>query len=719
MAEMTYARIHAMHVHKRGRARPRPFPYHATLDKVGLVLGAATRRGQPGISTEKPEDQSNVAPTDFGENAQNPIFGRTATWRTFHLGMGLSVEDEDPARAEGRYRWGINADASVASRLAMQGPQITILTPTSPDPHGIRKFFELKGKLYWLNGQYLYRIDSDTSATRVGDFGASHLSTDVVVFASNGLAGVTYAYIAVMDYATVPPAAMPPSAPGSPPPDPADFTEEGSALPFYRFDGTTLTQHATITASHFCVLGRNFYRANNRNQISSVDVDTDPWLDANWKAENQFLIGDKTSPITALIETAVGTLLVPKTDGIYSIDENGEYIRYFPFLKFGRSNENGRTWGSFMNDIYIRYGESLYKVTPDLQIEEVGPNRYGTVDGPVKGRTTAFAGHANFHGYTGLWNPDFDTAFLLKYGSHQVDEKGQPQRIEAWHGSISVPFQGDRITSLFVSGWGAPVNHNRMYIGFRSGKVGVFILPCVPDAGACEEYRFSVADGWVVFPNWHAGFPSSDKPLRYAAVGGDNLNAQNYATLEYRLDPVSADAALGMPWLLLSGNFDTLPSERIEFPDQTKGKAVALKLVLHCTDPTSSPLITSVSLRWRLTTDFQQVYSMIVLAEDGLVTRDGTPLRRGAQRIRGHVRDIARTNQIVELVLPDEEIKLVSIIDYSETIGWWERTEKWVAALKVSFAEDATGATYGTYGRLRALKYGDLRGMVYGDLRTL
>ena len=713
---MTYTSIHAMHVHKRGRARPRPWPFHATLDKVGLILGSETKRGQPGIATEKPEDQSNVAPTDFGENAQNPMFGRTATWRTLHLGMGLSVEDEDPSRAEGRYRWAINADASVASRVAMQGPAITVIPPASPDAHGIRKFFELKGNLYWLNGQYLYRIDSDTTATRVGDVGANHLSTDVVVFASNGLGGAIYAYIAVMDYATVPASVLPP---GTPPADPADYVEEGTALPLYRFDGTTLTQHATLTASHLCVLGRNFYRANGRNQISSVDVDTDPWVDTNWRAENQFLIGDKTSPITALIETAVGTLLIAKTDGIYSIDEAGEYIRYFPFLKFGRSNENGRTWGSFLNDLYIRYGESLYRLTPDMQIEEVGPNRYGTVDGPVKGRTTAFAGHGNFHGYTGLWNPDFDTAFLLKYGAHALDEQGQPQRVEAWHGAISVPFPNDRITSLFVSGWGAPANHNRMYIGFRSGKVGHFTLPCVPDAAACDQYRFSVEEGWVVFPNWHAGFPTSDKPLRYAAVSGDNLDALNYATLEYRLDPVAADAQVGMPWLELAGNFDTLPSERIEFPDQTKAKVVALKLVLHCTDPLSSPLITSVSLRWRLTTDFQQVYSMIVLAQDGLVTRDGTPLRRGAQRIRQHVRGIASANQIVELVLPDEEIKLVSIIDYSETIGWWERAEKWVAALKVSFAEDASGATYGTYGRLRALKYGDLRGMTYGDLRTL
>src|SRR6185503_5623068 len=107
------------------------------------------------------------------------------------------------------------------------------------------------------------------------------------------------------------------------------------------------------------------------------------------------------------------------------------------------------------------------------------------------------------------------------------------------------------------------------------------------------------------------------------------------------------------------------------------------------------------------------------LAEDGLICRDGTPLRRGAKSIRDHVRRLAQSGGIVELALPDEEIKMVSIYNYSETIGWWERAEKWVSALQVSFAEDATGSIYGTYGRLRSLTYGDLRGMTYGDLKTL
>jgi hypothetical protein len=701
VATMTYGRIHAAPTFKRGRPRPRPWPYHATLNKVGLVLGSESRKGAPGITTKKPEDQGNVAPTDYGENAQNPVFGRTHTWRTFHLGMGLAVEDEDPSRAEGRYRWAINADCSVANRLAMKGPAITTVTPATRDSvNGVAKFFDLKGQLYWLNGRYLTRLDSDSAASMVQDFGVGSRAVDVSVFASNGLGGAVFAYIAVLE-------------------------ADGDDALLWRFDGTACVQHtdANMLARNVVAIGRNLYRANRVNQISVVDVDTDPWVWDNWNAENQFIIGDKSAPIVGLVENAAGVLVVLKTDGIYSVPPDPtqqESIRYFPFLRFGQAADNGQNWGVYLNDLYVRYGESLWRLDTDFQIEAVGFNRVGTVDGPVKGRTTAFAGHANLHAYCAVWDADTDAAFLLKYGSHQPNERGEPERIEAWHGSICPPILNNRITALYVTPFRAPAAHNRMYLGLRDGSVGFFTLPCVPDAAACDEYRFSLDASWVVLPNWHGGFQNSVKPLRYAAVSGDNLSADRYATVQYRLNPIAADAVPGTPpWVDLGGNFDTLPSERVEFPEGSRANVVALRLSLHNTATTGSPLITSLSLRWRLTTDFQQVFDLIILAEDGLVTRDGTPLRRGAKRIREHVRGIAESGAIVELVLPDEEIKLVSIYDYGETLGWYERFEKWVSALRVSVAEDATGATYGTYGRLRALKYGDLRGMKYGDLRSL
>jgi len=726
MATKTLAPAHSLLVYKRGLARVRPYPFHAVIDEMGVILGATSKKGAPGVQTQKPEDQAQVAPTDFGENATNPVFGRTQSWRTFHLGMGLAVEDADPTKAEGRYRWAVNYDASISSRIGMKGPDIPLITPPVIDDHwGVPKFFDLKGNLYWINGRYLMRLDDDQNATMVGDFGANHVGVDVSVFASNGLGGAIYAYIAVVDTTGLV-ASPPPLDPEAKPipPGPIPISPYVDTL-LWRFDGTTLVQNTSplLLARNVVAIGRQFYRANNVNQISVVDVDTDPWVFDNWGPENQFIIGDKSSAIMALIETATGVLLVLKTDGVYSVPADptqAESIRYFPFLKFGRSYDNGVTWGVFMNDVYVRYGESLYRITPDMTIQEVGPNRAGTIDGPVRGRTTAFAGHGNFHGYTGMWNPDFDTAFLMKYGAHQTNERGEPERIEAWHGSISVPFPDDRITQLYVSGHRAPQAHNRMYIGFRSGRVGFFVLPCVPDPAGCDEYHFSspAEESYLVMPNWHGGFPSSPKTLRYAAVGGDNLATENNVTLDYRLNPV-APATLGDPWTTLAGRFDTTPIERIDFPDGTQCLMAAFRIVLHNSVVEDSPLATSFSLRWRLISDFTQVYSMIILAEDGLICRDGTPLRRGALRIREHVRGIVADGRIVRLILPDEDIKLVSIIGYGEAIGWYERQERWASGIKIQVAEDSAGGEYGKYKRLNGRKYRDLNGLKYRELNSL
>ena len=187
------------------------------------------------------------------------------------------------------------------------------------------------------------------------------------------------------------------------------------------------------------------------------------------------------------------------------------------------------------------------------------------MDGPVKGRTTAFAGHANFHAYTGMWDADTDTAFLMKYGAHQADEMGQPQRLEAWHGSICYPVAGEPDHGAARRPPSTPPTRTTgCTSGSGTARIGFFTLPCVPDPAACDQYRFSLDPSWVVFPNWHGGFPSSVKPLRYVAVSGDNLDSEKYATVSYRTDPVSADA--------ISVDALAAPDRQLRHPAQRAGR---------------------------------------------------------------------------------------------------------------------------------------------------
>jgi len=723
---MTYGRFVSTPTYKRARTRPRPWPFDASLDKVGLILGATGKSGGPNLQANKPADQAGVAPTDYGENAQNPVFGRTWTWRTLHLGMGTGIDDQEPPGPSGRYQWAINANCSVQNRLCTPGPllhTVTVPPPTAPSPlppadltdrdagrgEGCRSVFELKGNLYWTHGRDIYRLDSPATSTPVATKVATGANTDqfsdACLFTYN--TGVAGDEVYLGSYTDL------------------TWTVPG---PLYRFDGTTLTAHGTLKATCVVKLGRNLYRAGGAgvNTVSSVDVNTDPWVDTNWRADNQFYAGDLNSPITRLDITPSGALLVFKTDGVYSYDAQGEEIPYFPQFRQGPSRADGSMVGQFMNDLYVRYADSLYRLTPDMSIRFIGPSRFGTVTGPVTGRVTGFVGHGSYYAFATFENPDSGNTYLCQFGavaSVAFGTQGQqpdPQtdRVECWHGSLSPPIP-KRVTQLYRSAVGAPNGHRRIYLAYDDGTVGYFTAPCVADPLLCDETEFSLDPSYVVLPDWHGGFRKDKKPLRYATVAGEQLDGQNYAILNYRVDPVNRPQ-LSTQWTALSGHFDTVPSERIEFPEGTTAVTLGLRIDLaNGQPPNVPPVVDAVSLRWRLATELQQVYTLIVLASDGLICRDGTPLRRGAKRIREHVRALAESAEIVEFVSADEEVKQVSIFDYGETIAWWERAEKWVSALKVSVAEDATGAIYGTYGRLRAYTYGGLRGMTYGDLRRL
>jgi hypothetical protein len=672
----------------RARARRRPYPYDIILTKDGvtsrLLLGTQDKSGTNLVAI-KPPDQGNVVPSAFGEDARDPVFGRNSTWETLHLGMGQRVEPQ-PGVQTGRYRYAVGANCSISGRPVLPGPEITTYDPATTDlTAGTNRFFELGGTLYWTNGRYLKRRDSDGTDTVIQDFGAGNTVKDVAVFHTNAGGGVRYAYIAM-----------------------------GDSINIYRYDGTTITQHASLKALAFAVRGNDLHRALSTNQVSTVDVNSDPWTAGNWAAANQYYIGDKDSPITRLVVTANGVLLVFKTDGVYTVDQAGEDQQYFPFLKFSRRNDNGEAYGNFLNDIYVRYDESFYKLTPDLTISESGPERFGTLDALMQGHITAFAGHSSFHAYAGLYNHSTNVSYLLQYGAHFVDpQTGEAQRIETWHGSLSQPIAGKQITAMFKSTIGAPANHSRMYLGFSDGTVGWFVLPCVPDPTACDQYRYSTTKGYAVLSTWHGGFRRDDKRLLSVTVAGDDLTADQYAEVEYGLD--------GGSTTLLSGSFDVTPSETISFPDDTLAEAVSLKLNVATTVNNAAPKITTLSLRWRLQLDLQQIYTLLFLAEDYLTARDGTPLRISAARIRAIVKSLITSSASISVILPDETEKLMSFLDIQEHVNAWSpRYRKWADAIQVTAIEDATAGTFGTYSRLRGLSYGDIRALAsYGALELL
>ena len=119
---------------------------------------------------------------------------------------------------------------------------------------------------------------------------------------------------------------------------------------------------------------------------------------------------------------------------------------------------------------------------------------------------------------------------------------------------------GRAIQSLFVSKVGAPAGHTSTYLGFSDGTIGYMVNPCVPNPAACAQYRFHVGDAWVDLPLWHGGYHASVKSLRHLSVTGQQLNATNYVTIDYKLDPAAA------VWTAFPNVFDSFTYEMAPMP---------------------------------------------------------------------------------------------------------------------------------------------------------
>jgi hypothetical protein len=543
----------------RGRPVADPFPYDAVISGTGYMLGAEDQDGTELIS-HRPEDQSAVVPSAYGYDAQNPKLGKIQPYERFPRGYGLKTQIRF---VDGQYYYAINADASV--HPAVKGPNVSTLTPATTDAtNGIVKFYELGGTLYALAGRYALYRSSDVSWPVSKDFGSGKAGLDVEVFGSN--AGSTvYAFVAM-----------------------------GDADNFWSHDGTTTTttwtQHASLTALAFVKAGREFYRASSVNTLAKVDSNTDPLTAANWTANEAFRVGDQQGTINRLALTARGELVVLKTDGVFILDGSGQDFQLYSQMGFAPASSNGKSYGLFLDDLYVTYTEGTYRILPDFRLDPIGPERLGANDSEVKGTITAFCAHANLHAYAGLYNPDTGHSYLMKFVHEDVGEDGKPEPVDAWHGSITSKFSSKKITALHKSTVGAASGHSRLYIGFSDGTLAWFTLPCTPNPAACSSYLFSTTDGQLFLPNAHFGFPANAKSLHTASVNLANGSSTNYAQYKYRTSPSGTFTSIGT-------NYDDEGVSEANFTNGLTGTNLEQQIVLVSSAASSCPQLVGLGIR--------------------------------------------------------------------------------------------------------------------------
>lgn len=679
-----------MRAFQSGPPRRSPWPYDAVIvngaTRFGVML-ADVKAGQAELSSEQPNPLQAASPQEMAYSAQNPVLEATTVYDNLHMGMGQRMQIGQDDR---RYRYTSAADCSVSGQIIL-GPNITSVTPTNAldTTNGILDFFELSGAgvptVFALNGRYVKKRTADTAAgwgTTDKDFGVGKAALDVVVTKQNTAGSTTYAYIAMGDAV-------------------GDF--------IYRFDGTTYTQHVSLYALAFCVVGRELFRASGINQVAKVDLNSDPWTAANWSATNSFYVGDNTSAVVKMIMHPNGTLIIFKTDGVYVLDEEGQDIQLFKFPAL--NTDNGKYVWVDRNWVHCTYNGQHFRIDENLQLDPVGPER-ATDNSPVSGYVVAGA-ETPYCSFAGLYNPDSTDSHLMRFGAYDLAEDAEePHRIDVWHGSLAAvdvdsvgeerqltgagsqvdTFGLRKIISMRRSTVGAPSLHEFLRIGCSDGTIHWFILSCKANPLGCSSYQYGTNNvGYVKFPYWHGQFPKEEKVIRAVTCTGTRFSASPISVAEkFLLATVGTGGSYTEKGDDGSGNgflATAPPGSRSGVDIATTLGDFALRFGNSAAAATATPVITGLAVHYHVNPTLQQVWHLSILAEDGLLRRDGSPMRLGVAQLRTNIQTALATTAGVTLVLPDETSFLVQLSNYHEDSIFDEKTRQSRSVIQVDAAQ--------------------------------
>jgi len=630
-------------------AKREPWPFHIKVGGTGFLIGSPGP-GQPALLSSKAEDISSVDPPDFDYANLSPLADREEPFESLSIGFGMRTQHK---WRDYRYQEALGVDASVHPWC--KGPEV--LDSTGAGTGEVVDFFELGGSVFCAAGTQILKYTPGTNT-----WAATHTFANpivaAVVFASN-FDGTPRVWVAF----------------------------GAAAVAQYSSDGTTFTAMATFHALAFIHIAREWWWADQTNLLRKCDTNADPTNEANYTA-SIFRVGDQSSPITSLVATAGGVLIIAKTDGLYTLDQAGDDHPLFPFLQYASNARNGKCRGQFLNDVYFGYGTNLSRMGPDLAIEEIGPETLPDYNGPVRGQVTSFVGVGALFGYAGLWNPDSSTSYLMKFGAYIIQGTfstyqtlnnvlANPERIDAWNGSVVRGWSGKFPSRMFTTSIGAPAGHTFTLIGFSDGTVSRLQNACVFNPLACSQYRFVVGDDWIRLPQWHGTYQATRKTLRSWSVTGPQIDTNNTVTLEYKTVPSAAS------WTDFGYTFNAGVFDRQPFPIGTVAILAEFRVHLHNTVNTSSPAVASVSIGHALRPSRIMTFEGDLLCADGLVRRDGVPVRMGRLAIRQLVEAAVDNPGAVAVVLPDETSTYLSFVDYRISQAFDEVGRQWRGSLHV------------------------------------
>lgn len=685
-----------------GRRR-RPYPYGLIVDGVQIPLIQDAKTGV--LVGSKVQPLSAIQPTTQSYENWPAFRERTLAFSQMPLGFGHPVQLQDNPEKDGFYNYADGVDASILT-MWQKGPSITKVTPSTVDAtNGILKFEEMviggTKELFAINGRYILERTGDTASgwPVSKDTGAGNAATGSCVIAQN-ISTVTTRLLVAMGTSTE---------------------------SWYTADGSTWTQTTNnVKMLDFMPIDQQLFGATGANQVADCDLAADYTDFTNWSAKDLFRIGDAHKNITRLATTTHNAIIIVKEDSIWTIRDDGVALNLYPALQAGSNAQNGYGWWLFQDTLFLpTVTTGLLGITPSgyfgtiATAQEVGVEKIGDNTSPVRGQILAGEG-SQFNAYAGIWNPDTNTSYLLKYGTRTTDisnpEQQQSNFIPVWHGSISHAYSGVKITAMKRSTVGAPTNHERMYIGFSDGSIAWFTLPCTANPAGCSDYNYELTDCTIYMSSAHLGFKADNKNVVGASVFGPTLGPDYYAKVAFAVDSsgynfTGGDPSSGSPYQSTGGS-------RYDLDTPLFGRMVNTKIVLSSTQTATSPQVSAVAVHHLVVPALVLEYSGVADARPFTPLRDGRPSRIPPQTIKDALQNAAGAPTST-WILPTEDEVTVELHEYSFIEQVDERTKRigWLIPFKAVQYKALT--VYGTWARIQQVTWATLNNLTWAEIQTL
>jgi hypothetical protein len=681
-------------------SRRRPWPYSMRVKResgewVGLMLRADPNTGV--LYGKKTVVGQAITPTEYGYGSYDPFKERPFVYGPLTGGMG-----ERTQRTTTRYKYAIDADLSIGGQRR-RGPAVTEVTP--PSTGYVDGFAEgLHGTTNTLFA-FTHQPGTFTRNTlrRTGDSASDWVVSETGIHVRQGVrfkpqdntAG-DYLYAGLSGGANL-------------------RYYDGAAWANAVLPANTRAEYVAKVGDELWIAG---WGVVNGAHVSKAD--TDPRLAASWSAP--IAVGDASSVVTGLVGLG-GTLLVFKTDGIYTLNADGTDNDLTPEFKPLANWQGENTWDtdrlvdfngtnpvSWNGGTYFNFAGRSYRVT--LQGDAVVPEPIGLSlfydnDTEVRGYQTAFAGDP-FYGWYAYYDPIGNNAYLCKQGTWVNGGDEGPVFRDVTNGAVR-KFAGRKITALHVSSIPGP--NQRLYIGFGNGTIGWITLPRnTPDPAGDPNCTYSAEPGYVYWPDHHAGAEADAKHWRGFGAIGPHLDADDSVSVAYRYTDDDAWTDLGTDL--------TAPGVRVNTPGSVDSNVLLVRETLNGTT-TTTPQVDAVVLFEQIRPALVLEYTCTARLARYQARRDGTVDRRPPEQTRAVLREIASGSGPVTAEFPDETNQDIDAVDYAEVTVPDERAygKAWDVSLRL--LEFRTNSPEGTWDAVDEFTWGDLAAYSWQQVPTI